>query len=207
MMRRIIEKSHGHPLKNQKILLPNEFSCDPCSQGKLIVRSSFNKIMFESSVFLERIHVDICGPIHPPCGPIHPPCGPFRYLMVLIDASTRWSHVYFHSTRNVVFASLLAQMTKLRTQFPDYPIKTIRLDNGGEFTSQTLNDYCMSIEINIKHPVAHVHTQNGLAESLIKRLQLITRPLLIKTKLPASTWGHVVMHVASLIRIIPTSYH
>ena len=31
MMQRIIEQSHGHPLKNKKILLPNEFSCDPCS--------------------------------------------------------------------------------------------------------------------------------------------------------------------------------
>jgi len=28
----------------------------------------------------------------------------------------------------------------------------------------------MSIEI--EHPIAHVHTQNGLAESLIKRLKL-----------------------------------
>ena len=50
--------------------------------GKLIVRPSINKIMSESPVFLERIHGDICGPIHPPCGP-------FRYFMVLIDASTR----------------------------------------------------------------------------------------------------------------------
>ena len=87
--------------------------------------------------------------------------------MVLIYASTRLLHVCLLSTRNVVFARLLEQMTKLRAQFPDYPIKTIRLDNAGEFTSQTLNDYCMSIRINIEHLVAHVHTQNGLAESLI----------------------------------------
>ena len=65
----------------------------------------------------------------------------------------------------------------------------------------------MSIRINVEHSVAHVHTQNGLEESLIKRLQLIARPLLMKTKLPASTWGHAIMHVASLIRIRPTSYH
>ena len=142
MLRRIIEQSHGHPLKNQKILLPNEFSCGSCSQGKLIVKSSFNKIMYESLVFLERIHGDICGPIHPPCGP-------FRFFMVLIDASTRWSNVCLLSTRNVAFANLFAQMTKLRAQLPDYPIKTIRLDNAGEFTSQTLNDYCMSIGISI----------------------------------------------------------
>ena len=131
----------------------------------------------------------------------------FRYFMVLIDASTRLSHVCLISTRNVVFARLLAQMIKLRAQFPDYPIKTIRLDNAGEFTSQTLNDYCMSIGINIEHPIAHVHTQNGLAESLINHLQLIARPLLMKAKLPTSTWGHAVMHAASLIRIIQTSYH
>ena len=54
MMRRIIEQSHGHPLKNQKILLTNEFSYDPCSQGKLIVKPSFNKIMFESSVVFRK---------------------------------------------------------------------------------------------------------------------------------------------------------
>ena len=156
--------------------------------------------MSESPVFLERIHGDICGPIHPPCG--H-----FRYFMVLIDASTRWSHVCLLSTRNVVFARLLAQIIKLRAHFPDYPIKTIRLDNAGEFTSKTFNNFCMSIGINVEHSIAHVHTQNGLAESLIKRLQLIARPLLMKTKLPAYTWGHAIMHAASLIRIRPTSYH
>ena len=127
--------------------------------------------------------------------------------MVIIDVSTRWSHVCLLSTRNVTIARLLAQMTKLRAQFPDYPIKTIRLDNSGEFASQTLNDYYMSIWINIEHPIAHVHTQNGLAESFIKRLQLITKPLLMKTKLPASTWGHAVMHATSVLRIEPTFYH
>ena len=77
------------------------------------------------------------------CGPIHPPCGPFRYFMILIDAFTRWSHVCFLSTRNVAFARLLAQIIRLRAQIPNYPIKTIRLDNADEFTSQTFIDYCM----------------------------------------------------------------
>jgi len=65
----------------------------------------------------------------------------------------------------------------------------------------------MSTGINIEHPVAHVHTQNGLAESFIKHLQLIARPLLMRAKLPLSIWGHAILHAASLIRIRPTSYH
>lgn len=156
MMRRIIENSCGHPLESQQILQSNDFSCTACFQGKFIARPSPAKIGTESLTFLERIHGDICGPINPPCGP-------FRYFIVLIDASTRWSHVALLLTGNLAFARLLAQLIKLRAHFPDYPIKTIRLDNAGEFTSQTFNDYCMSIGISVEHPVAHVHTQNGLA--------------------------------------------
>ena len=65
----------------------------------------------------------------------------------------------------------------------------------------------MSVGINIEHPVAHTHTQNGLAKSFIKRLQLIARPLLMKTKLSTSTWAHAIMHVVVLIDIQPTTYH
>ena len=106
MMRLIIEHSHGHPLKNRKIVLPNEYSCADCSQGKLIVRPSFTRVIYESPVFSKRIHGDICRPIHPPCGP-------FRYFMILIDACIRWSHVYLLSTCNVAFARLIAQMIRL----------------------------------------------------------------------------------------------
>ena len=65
----------------------------------------------------------------------------------------------------------------------------------------------MSVRINIENLVAHTHTQNGLTESFIKRLQLIARPLLMKTKLPTSAWGHAIMHVVALVRIRPTTYH
>ena len=83
----------------------------------------------------------------------------------------------------------------------------VRLDNAGEFTSQAFNNYCISTGIIVEHLVAHVHTQNGLAESLIKRLQLIARPLIMRTKLPISVWDHAILHAASLIRIRPSAYH
>jgi len=66
----------------------------------------------ESISFSERIKGDICGPIHPPSGT-------FIYFMVLIDPSTRWSHICLLLTRNQVIAKLLVQ---LRAHFPDYPI-------------------------------------------------------------------------------------
>ena len=125
--------------------------------------------------------------------------------MVLIDASTRCSHVCLLSTRNVAFARLLAQIIRLRAQFPDHPIKTIRLDNAGEFSSQAFLDYCMPIGIDVQYSIAHVHIHNGLIESFIKHLQLIARPLLLNTKLPLSTWEHAIIHAGNLICIRPTT--
>ena len=200
MMRRIVQNSNGHPFTSRQILVIDSYTCAACSKGKLITRPSFTKVTSESPTFLERIQGDICGPIHPPSGP-------FRYFMVLIDASTQWSHVCLLSSRNVAFARLLAQIIRLGAQCPDHPIKTTRLDNAGEFSSQTFLDYCMSIGIDVQHPVAHVHSQNGLAESFIKCLQLIARPLLLKSKLPLSAWGHAIIHAANLIRLRPTTNH
>ena len=92
-------------------------------------------------------------------------------------------------------------------QFPDHPIKKIRLDNASEFTSHAFNDYYMSIRIDVEHSVTHTHTQNGLTEWLIKRLQMIIRPWLMKTKLPIFAFGQAILHVASLVHIRPIAYH
>jgi hypothetical protein len=52
------------------------------------------------------------------CGSIHPLTGLFRYFMVLIDAPTRWSHVYLLYIRNHAFARFIAQIIKLRAYYP-----------------------------------------------------------------------------------------
>jgi hypothetical protein len=194
MMRRIIKSANGHPLKDLKILLSKDLSCTACSLEKLIIRPSKNKIKNESPLFLERIQEDICGSISPLCRP-------FKYFMILIDVSTRWSHVCLLATRNVIFSRLLAQIIQLRVNFPDYQIKSIWFDNVGEFISQSFNDYCMSIEIKVEYLVAHIHTQNDLAELLIKRLQLVVKPLFMKYNLPSSVWKHTILHADALIRL------
>jgi hypothetical protein len=128
-------------------------------------------------------------------------------FMVLTDVSNKWSHIYLLSSQNIAFARLIAQIIRLRAQFSDYLIKKIWLDNTGEFTFQAFDKFCTSIWIEVEHLVAHVHTQNDLAKLFIKLLQLIVRPLLMKSKLSISVWGHVILHVASLVWIRLNVYH
>ena len=42
---------------------------------------------------------------------------------------------------------------------------------------------------------------------MIKRVQIISQTLFLRTKLGSSTWGHVVLHAAALIRIRSTALH
>jgi hypothetical protein len=46
--------------------------------------------------------------------------------------------------------------------YPEYRIKSIRMDNAAEFLSRVFNDYYMAHEIKVQHSVPYVHTQNGL---------------------------------------------
>ena len=200
MMRKIINNSHGHNLANSKFPESSDFTCTACATGKLILRPSYLKIKAEPLKFLERIQGHICGPITPSSGS-------FKYFMVLIDASTRWNHVCLLSTRNHAFAKIIAQVIRLRANHPEHQIKSIRMDNAAEFSSKAFNDYCMALGIQIQHSVPYVHTQNGLAEALIKRVKLIARPLLQNCNLPTSCWGHAVLHAADLLQLRPTAYH
>jgi hypothetical protein len=126
MMRKIISNSIGHDLNEAKFPQSSYYVCTTCATGKLILRPLDLKIRTEPLQFLERIQGDICGPIEPSLEP-------FRYFMVLIDTSTRWSHVCLLSTRNHAFAKIMSQIIRLKSNHPEHRIKSIRLDNAAEF--------------------------------------------------------------------------
>jgi hypothetical protein len=111
MMRKIIGNCIGHNLT--KISKTSDFICIACATEKLILRPSPFKIHTEPLKFIERIQGDICGPIQPISGP-------FKYFMVLIDTSTRWSHVCLLSTRNHTFAKIMAQVIRLKANFSEH---------------------------------------------------------------------------------------
>jgi hypothetical protein len=127
--------------------------------------------------------------------------------MVLIDASTTWSHVCLLPICSHAFTKLMMQVIRLKTNCPKYRIKSIHMDNAAEFSSRVFNDYCMAQGMEVQHYVPYIHTQNGLVESLIKRIKLIARPLLQGCNLPISCWGHAVLHAANLVQLRATIYH
>jgi hypothetical protein len=190
-MRKIIGSCIGHDLEDAKFSKSNDFVCTSCAMRNLFLWPSPLKIHADELKFLECIQGDICGPIQPLCGP-------FRYFMVLVDASTRWCHACLLSMDSTKF---MTQVIRLKVNYPEYWIKSICMDDAVEFLSQAFNDYCMAQGVEVQHSIPYVHTQNGLVESLIKIINLTTRPLLQDCNLPTSCWGHTVLHAADLVQL------
>jgi hypothetical protein len=151
MMRKCLGNSIGHNLNTTNFPKSSDFMCTSCATRKLILRPSPLKIQVEPIKFLERIHEDICVPIQPLSGP-------FRYFMVWIDTSTRWSHVCLLSTHNHAFAKFITHVIRLKVNFPEHRIQFVRLDNAIEFSSRAFNNNCMAQGIEVQHSVPYVQT-------------------------------------------------
>ena len=105
--------------------------------------------------------------------------------MILVDAVGIHFEVSLLSSRNIVFAKVLAMLIKFRTHYSSFLMKTLRMDNAKEFVSQYFEYYYLATRINLTYSVLYEHSQNGLAEAFIKKIQLISRPMLLHANLPS----------------------
>jgi hypothetical protein len=195
LLRRMLPLITGHNLLTSDAAKTND--CVACIQGKYIKKPSTWTLPKELPPPLYRLHGDVCGPINPPSGV-------FKYYFVLIDAYGSHLEVSLLPTKNMVFPRILAILLRYHNHFPEYPIKYLRMDNAQEFCSHAFEDYCSTMGITLTYYVPYEHSQNGLAEAFIKKIQLIARPLLLHAKLPSHLWGHAVLHATALLRLRPT---
>ena len=129
------------------------------------------------------------------------------YFLVFVDAVGVHFEVSLLSTWNIVLSKILASLIKFRALYPKYPVKFLHIDNTQEFKSYAFEDYCQATWISLTYGVAYEHAQNGLVEAFIKKIQLISRPLLIHVHLPSSFLSHVVLHATALLRFRRTLLH
>ncbi|XP_076884580.1 uncharacterized protein LOC143533799 [Bidens hawaiensis] len=84
------------------------------------------------------------------------------------------------------------------------PMKTLRTDRGGEFTSHDFNWFCDESGI-IRHLTApYTPQQNGMVERRNRTLMGMVRGILKAMQVPNYMWGEAVRHSTFLINRVPT---
>ena len=98
-------------------------------------------------------------------------------------------------------------LIKFKIHHLDFSIKILRMDNAKEFRSQHFEDYCLATSTELTYSIPYEHLENGLAEAFIKKIQLISQPLLIHAGLPLHLWAHAVLNTTTLLRYKPTLFN
>lgn len=131
--------------------------CEICAIGKQQRDAIPKKSNWRATKKLQLVHTDLCGPITPAS------TSGKRYVLVFIDDYTRKSWVYFLSQKNESF-EMFKNFKNYVEKETGMNIKCLRSDRGGEFTSNSFNEFCEAQGIKRQLTAAYTPQQNGVAE-------------------------------------------
>jgi transposase InsO family protein len=130
--------------------------CETCQLGKL-ARKRFKTRQRITTEPLELIHSDVCGPIGDTA------ITGAMYFITFSDDFSRKTWVYMLKSKDQAYDRFKTFKSEVENQ-TGKRIKTLRTDNGGEYTSRKFQELCD--EAGIRHEKSQPYTpqSNGLAE-------------------------------------------
>lgn len=170
--------------------------CETCVGGKHH-RSPFGSSTTKTTEVLELVHSDVCGKMR------EKSLGGAEYFVTFTDDKTRYTWVYILKTKDQVFDCFL-QWKLLTEKQSIRKLKTLRTDNGGEYTSNKFEKYLKDEGIRHETTVPKTPEQNGVAERLNRTLVESARSMLLDANLSKSYWAEAVSTAAYLKNRCPT---
>ena len=112
----------------------------------------------------------------------------YAYYVSFIDDFSRKTWVYFMKNKDEVF-SKFKEFKALIENHTEKKIKTIRSDNGGEFTSNEFKELCKDSGIKRELSSPYNPQENGIAERKNRMIMEAAREMLHDQDLPMHLWA------------------
>lgn len=132
---------------------------------------------------LELVHFDLCGPMSVPSK------AGFLYYVIFVDDFSRKTWIYFlkcKESREIL--KRFKEFKALTENFSGKKIKTLRIDNGKEYTSEIFKEFCMSAGIKREFTVAYNPQQNRIAERKNRTIVEAAKAMLLDQNIETSFW-------------------
>ena len=166
--------------------------CEPCVDRKLH-RSSFPKSgCRRATKLLEIVHSDVCGRLEAKS------LSGAEYFVTFIDDKSIYVWIYILKNKSEVFKKIQEWKSMVEKSSGE-KIKTLRSDNGDEYTSKEFEDYLKKNGIRHERTVPKTPEQNGVAERMNRMLVETVRAMLSDSKLPKKFWAEA-LSTASYVR-------
>jgi hypothetical protein len=163
----------------------HEGICKGCALGKNI-KKPFPRSNNRSKEILYLIHSDVCGPM------LVRSLGGSLYYVIFIDDYLRKTWLYLLKSKDEVFNKFQEFKAEIEN-LTNKKIKTLRTNNGGEYTSKEFVAFYKSEGIRRELTVPHSPQQNGVAERKNRSIEETVKALLNDQGLSMFLWGEVAM--------------
>lgn len=176
-------------VNGMNIVGKDKFNCGTCAEGKMTQYRSYDADK-KATKPLEFVHSDLAGPINPVSHDNS------RYAISFVDDFSGLSVVYFLKSKSDAAgatAKFLADMSPYGT------VKTLRTDNGTEYTCNEFKSLMIKNKINHEFSAPYSPHQNGTAERSWRSLFDMARCSLLQANLPQKLWNYAVRN-ASYVR-------
>jgi len=144
----------------------------------------------------DLVHMDICGPIEPVTS------SGKRYILTATDDYSRYVHTWALRTKGEAFSVLKTFFATFENRHGS--VKSIRTDNGGEFTSKKLIELCSNLGIDRQLTIRYSSHQNGISERANLTILNGIRACLSASKLDWNLWDEALNYVTKSRNVSPT---
>jgi hypothetical protein len=170
-----------------KIQVDHEDICKGCAQGKNM-KSPFPSSDNKAKGVLDIVHSDVCGPMTTTS------LSGYVYYVSFIDDFSRKTWIYFLKEKSEVF-SKFKEFKALVENLSEKKIKILRLDNGGEFTSDDFKSFCREVEIKRELTSPYNPQQNGVVERKNRTIMEVVKAMIHDQDLPMHLWAEATRSV------------
>lgn len=142
-----------------------------------------------------KVNSDLYGPLPASVD------GKFKYAINFYDKDTKTGHVEF--LRSKSSSEVQEALQSFQRKF-DVKVKQWHTDNGGEFSSNDLRDFCDELAIKRTWSIPYESRGNSRAERYWGLLARPMRAMLKESGLPLTFWTYAMQHSAQLHDMLPT---
>ncbi|SGY38347.1 BQ5605_C003g02005 [Microbotryum silenes-dioicae] len=171
-----------------------DFYCNACLASKAHALP-FARSKSIASGRLDLLHVDVARMPRPTFGG-------HRYMLVIIDDFSRKHWCILLALKSDVFPCLRDWILEVENATGN-KVKTIRSDNGGEFTLGNFVDFCASKGIRRELTIPYTPQQNGCVERSNRTIKEGILALLYSSGADSRLWGEAALYYVHCKNLMP----